>query len=69
MERINVTPLSKTPIPAICDKEGRTETESPPRADTLASNWLSSAMAIWLRDDEGVPRPVRQEAPPTTRLR
>jgi len=57
----------KKPIPALSESgfAPRPEPELPPQGN---SNWLSSAMAIWIAQDELPPAiGLRQDAAPTAR--
>ncbi|RTL27080.1 MAG: hypothetical protein EKK47_19325 [Burkholderiales bacterium] len=52
MERIDVQQPTPKPIPAICESTVRPEAQS---SSAPAHSWLTSAMAIWLQDDEAKP--------------
>jgi hypothetical protein len=58
MERIDTQQPSKKTIPAICEAEVHPESDSTAMG-TSATNWLSSAMAIWLRDEDAPKRSIR----------
>ena len=58
MERIDTQQPSKKTIPAICEAEVRTESDNT-AIGASATNWLSSAMAIWLRDEDVPKRNLR----------
>lgn len=58
MERIDTQQPSKKTIPAICETEVRPESGDT-AVGSSAINWLSSAMAIWLRDEDVPKRSLR----------
>ncbi|TAK93522.1 MAG: hypothetical protein EPO09_12395 [Aquabacterium sp.] len=68
MERIDTQQTSKKTIPAICEAEVRTESGHS-TTGTSATNWLSSAMAIWLRDDDVPKRNLRTDKGPNHPIR
>lgn len=66
MERIDQQERIKKAIPAHCDPQVRTGPE--PEVGHATDHWLSSAMAIWLRDDDVPPlHAVRQDTRPAPR--
>ena len=58
MERIDTQQPSKKAIPAICEAAVRPESEDMV-IGASAINWLSSAMAIWMRDEDAPQRSLR----------
>lgn len=61
MERIDTQQSSKKAIPAICEPDVQVVTDNS-TIGTSAINWLSTAMAIWMRDDDA---PKRKHATDT----
>ncbi len=68
MERIDTQQLSKKTIPAICEAEAHSESVNT-TVGTSAITWLSTAMAIWLRDEDAPRRPVRADNGPSRPIR
>lgn len=60
MERIDTQQASKKTIPAICEAEAHPESDNT-AIGASAITWLSSAMAIWLRDEDAPLRPARAD--------
>lgn len=60
MERIDTQQTSKKTIPAICEAEVRSEPDQN-AIGTSPTSWLSSAMAIWLRDEDVPKRNLRTD--------
>lgn len=55
MERIDTQQPSKKTIPAICETDVQAVTDDS-TIGSSAINWLSTAMAIWMRDDDAPKR-------------
>lgn len=68
MERIDTQQPSKKTIPAICEAEVRPESGLDSIGASPAS-WLSSAMAIWLRDEDAPKRGLRTDKGPMQPVR
>ncbi|MBI3380424.1 MAG: hypothetical protein HY019_00330 [Aquabacterium sp.] len=65
MERIDQQQSSKKTIPAICEPQVQARPDNV--TEMSACNWLDTAMAIWLRDDDTrrLTRPDHVPAPGT----
>lgn len=60
MERIDTQQTSKKTIPVICEAEVHPESNHA-ATGTSPTSWLSSAMAIWLRDEDVPKRNLRTD--------
>lgn len=68
MERIDTQQPSKKTIPAICEAEVHPESDHN-AVGTSPTSWLSSAMAIWLRDEDVPKRAPRTDKGPNHPIR
>jgi hypothetical protein len=60
MERIDTQQTSNKTIPVICETQVRPESNDT-AIGASAIQWLSSAMSIWMRDDDAPKRGLRAD--------